>query len=194
MSENAPIDTLAHVEAAEELLRQLVDARFVLTDREGIVTRWSQPAEELFGWRSERMLGRSLHETLDFGGQLPPHGGRVQTVAKRKDGNELELLLTLVPVGMRQSLEFNGFLEALEIAAPRGNALQQLQQSHRTVVDWVHTALRGEARLEDDELAAGTIFAFRTLVEPPAAAPADDQAARDQPENSAVPVADTREA
>ena len=37
--------------------------------------------------------------------------------------------------------------EALKIAAPRGNALQQLQQSHRTVVDWIHAALRGEARL-----------------------------------------------
>jgi len=163
---------MANVEAVEELLRQLVDSRFVLTDREGTVTRWSEPAEELFGWQGAHMIGRSLHETLDLGGELPPHGGRVQTVAQRKDGNELALLLTLVPVGMRQSLEFNGFLEALEIAAPRGNALEQLQQSHRTVVDWVYAAIRGEARLEDDELAAGTIFAFRTLVEPPAAATA----------------------
>ena len=83
------------------------------------------------------MLGRPLVETLALAGDLPEFGGVVQTVARRKDGTELELTLTFMPVGMSQSLEFNGFLEALEIAAPRGNALKQLQRSHRTVVDWV---------------------------------------------------------
>ena len=71
---------------------------------------------------------------------LPRDGGVLQTTVRRKNGDELEVTLTLVPVGMSQSLEFNGFLEALEIAAPRGNAMQQLQQSHRTVVDWIHAA------------------------------------------------------
>ena len=106
--------------------------------------------------------------------ELPASGGRLETVARRRDGHELEVALTLVPVRMSQSLEFNGFLEALEIAAPRGNALAQLQQSHRTVVDWIHAALRGEAHLEEDGLAAGTIVAFRPLKEPPAPAPAEE--------------------
>ena len=162
-------------ETVEELLRQLVDARFVLTDRDGAVTRWSRPAEELFGWPGARMLGRPLVDTLGLVHELPASGGRLQTVARRRDGHELEVALTLVPVRMSQSLEFNGFLEALEIAAPRGNALAQLQQSHRTVVDWIHAALRGEAHLEEDGLAAGTIVAFRPLKEPPAPAPADEE-------------------
>src|ERR671924_884166 len=166
----------AQVEAVEELLRQLVDARFVLTDRDGAVTRWSRPAEELFGWPSTRMLGRPLVETLALAGELPEFGGVVQTVARRKDGTELELTLTFVPVGMSQSLEFNGFLEALEIAAPRGNALRQLQRSHKTVIDWVNAALRGEARLDEDDLAAGTIVAFRPLIElPPAPLPPEEE-------------------
>ena len=118
-------------EAVEELLRQLVDARFVLTDREGAVTRWSRPAEELFGWPGARMLGRPLAETLGLADELPTSGGCVEAVTRRKDGHELEVALTLVPVRMSQSLEFNGFLEALEIAAPRGNALIQLSRSHR---------------------------------------------------------------
>ena len=180
MSENAATAGAPTSEAVEELLRQLVDARFVLTDRDGAVTRWSRPAEELFGWPSARMLGRPLVETLGVAGDLPEFGGVVQTVARRKDGSEIELKLTMVPVGMSQSLEFNGFLEALEIAAPRGNALQQLQRSHRTVVDWVNAAMRGEARLEEEDLAAGTIVAFRPLVELPAPVlreePADDAA------------------
>ena len=71
-----------------------------------------------------RMLGRPLMETLRLDRELPESGGQVETTALRKDGHELEVALTLVPVSMSQSLEFNGFLEALEIAAPRGNALR----------------------------------------------------------------------
>ena len=63
-----PVTTGASAaEVVEELLRQLVDARFVLTDRDGSVTRWSRPAEALFGWPAPRMLGRPLVETLQPG-------------------------------------------------------------------------------------------------------------------------------
>ena len=106
------------------------------------------------------MLGRPLAETLELGIELPETGGRLSATARRKDGNELELALTFVPVRMSQSLEFNGFLEALEIAAPRGNALGQLQGSHKTVVDWISAAIAGQAEIEEEGLAAGTIVAF----------------------------------
>ncbi len=86
MSEQESSPATAQAEAVEELLRQLVDARFVLTDRDGAVTRWSRPAEELFGWPSARMLGRPLVETLAVAGDLPELGGVVQTVARRIDG------------------------------------------------------------------------------------------------------------
>jgi hypothetical protein len=165
--ENAATAGPSTSEAVEELLGQLVDARFVLTDRDGAVTRWSRPAEELFGWPGARMLGRLLVETLELGIGLPETGGRLQARARRKDGRELELALTFVPVRMSQSLEFNGFLEALEIVAPRGNALGQLQASHKTVVDWIAAAVAGEAEIEEEGLAAGTIVAFRPLEEPP---------------------------
>lgn len=197
MSEQESSPATAQAEAVEELLRQLVDARFVLTDRDGAVTRWSRPAEELFGWPNARMLGRPFVETLALAGDLPEFGGVVQTVARRKDGTELELTLTFVPVGMSQSLEFNGFLEALEIAAPRGNALRQLQRSHKTVVDWVNAAMRGDARLEDEDLAAGTIVAFRPLIElPPAPLPPEEELETDRAATAAAAgqIADAVEA
>ena len=88
---------------------------------------------------------------------------------------------------MSQSLEFNGFLEALEIAAPRGNALRQLQRSHKTVVDWVSAAMGGHARLDEDDLAAGTIVAFRPLIELPPAPlpPEEDESATPPPRQPA---------
>ena len=113
-------------EAVEELLRQLVDARFVLTDRDGAVTRWGRPAEELFGWPGGHALGRALVEVLSVDAELPDSGGKVSAMVTRRDGEVIEVDLTLVPVDMSHSLEFNGFLEALEIAAPRGNALDRL--------------------------------------------------------------------
>ena len=125
------------------------------------------------------MLGRPLLETL---ASLAPScrraGGQVETTARRKDGHELEVALTLVPVSMSQSLEFNGFLEALEIVAPRGNALAQLQQSHHTVVEWIHAAVAGRARVEEDGLSAGTIVAFRAVGAPPPPLPSDEPAPR----------------
>lgn len=154
-------------EAVEELLRQLVDARFVLTDRDGSVTRWSRPAEVLFGWPAEAMVGRPLVETLGLPDNLPESGGQLTAMVRRQDGEELEVAMGLVPVRMSHSLEFNGFLEALEIVVPRGDALSELGRSHRTVVDWIQAALNGEAELDDDGLAAGTIIAFRPLHEPP---------------------------
>ena len=194
MSEQESSPATAQAEAVEELLRQLVDARFVLTDRDGAVTRWSRPAEELFGWPSSRMIGRTLVDTLALTGDLPEFGGVVQTVARRKDGSEIELTLTFIPVGMSQSLEFNGFLEALEIAAPRGNALRQLQRSHKTVVDWVSAAMGGHARLDEDDLAAGTIVAFRPLIElPPAPLPPEEDE-RDATAEAAGQIADAVEA
>ena len=95
---------------------------------------------------------------------------------------------------MSQSLEFNGFLEALEIAAPRGNALRQLQRSHKTVVDWVSAAMGGHARLDEDDLAAGTIVAFRPLIElPPAPLPPEEEE-RDATAEAAGQIADAVEA
>src|SRR3954469_570708 len=194
MYEDSATTQASTAEVVEELLRQLVDARFVLTDRDGAVTRWSRPAEELFGWPSSRMIGRALVDTLALTGDLPEFGGVIQTVARRKDGSELELTVTFVPVGMSQSLEFNGFLEALEIAVPRGNALRQLQRSHKTVVDWISAAMGGHARLDEDDLAAGTIVAFRPLIElPPAPLPPEEEE-RDATAEAAGQIADAVEA
>jgi PAS domain S-box-containing protein len=167
MYEDSPPTQASTAEVVEELLRQLVDARFVLTDRDGAVTRWSRPAERLFGWPAPRMLGRPLPETLKLGADLPRSGGQVETSVRRKDGEIFEVALTLVPVSMSQSLEFNGFLEALEIAAPSGNLMAQLQQSHHTVVEWIHAAIEGRTDLEADGLSAGTIVAFRPIGAPP---------------------------
>ena len=95
MSQNAPSAGASPApEAVEKLLAQLVGACFVLTDRNGSVTRWSRPAEELFGWASAALVGRGLFETLAVPGALPPLGGVMQATARRRDGSEVHVEFT----------------------------------------------------------------------------------------------------
>lgn len=165
----------AQVAAVEELLRQLVEARFVLTDRDGAVTRWSRPAERLFGLEAYEMLGRPLMETLSLPVAAPPVGGRVETALERRDGMQVDLELVFVPVRMSQSLEFNGFLGALEQGAAGALSVERLRRGHTGVVDWIEAAIAGEGRLAEDELTAGTIVAFRPLGDVPLVESEEDE-------------------
>src|ERR1700755_178558 len=90
-------------DALDALLRQIVGGSFVLTDAQGAVSKWSEPAELLFGRASEEILGQGFFETL-IGGDLPPAGqawggfldrgeppqapGTVQLVGRNTDGTE----------------------------------------------------------------------------------------------------------
>ena len=45
-------------------LRQIVGGYFVLTDGQGSISKWSEPAELLFGRPAEEVLGQSFFQTL----------------------------------------------------------------------------------------------------------------------------------
>src|SRR6059058_225929 len=48
----------------DALLRQIVGGYFVLTDGQGSVSKWSEPAELLFGRPAHEVLGQSFFDTL----------------------------------------------------------------------------------------------------------------------------------
>src|ERR1700759_4198106 len=62
-------ETAQPVDALDALLRQIVGGYFVLTDGQGAVSKWSEPAELLFARSPEEILGQGFFETL-IGGQL----------------------------------------------------------------------------------------------------------------------------
>ncbi|HEY8769279.1 MAG TPA: hypothetical protein VIM03_01975, partial [Thermoleophilaceae bacterium] len=180
----------ASEETIAELLMQLLQHRFVLTDRGGSVTRWSTPASILFAWEAKAALGRPLLELLECDGRLGPRGGTTRTTAHRRDGRELEVDLTFVPVPMSQSLEFTGMLEALETGGGADVMIDRLYDRHASVVEWMAGCLGGHSEIAADELIAGTIVAFRPVddgvwdeLDPPDASP-------DHAEPSAVPPPD----
>ena len=78
----------AQAEAVEELLRQLVDARFVLTDRDGAVTRWSRPAEEPFGCDC---VGLSISDDIGVCGPPPASACDLLDPASCPEGQACQL-------------------------------------------------------------------------------------------------------
>src|SRR5919109_5597714 len=51
-------------EPLDAILRQIVGGYFVLTDGQGSVSKWSEPAELLFGRPAAEVLGQSFFGTL----------------------------------------------------------------------------------------------------------------------------------
>lgn len=161
MSEQSVASTAAPPGSVAELLRQLVESHFVLTDRDGAVTRWSSSAQALFGWEPHAMLGRPLLQTLGLDVAPPRSGGRITESVRLRDGSEVETELVFIPVRMSQSLEFNGFLSALEQMSAAALSVERLRSGHYGVVDWIEASMQGQGLLEEDEMAAGTIVTFR---------------------------------
>src|SRR3954468_15799124 len=55
---------LASDDPLDSMLRQIVGGYFVLTDGQGSVSKWSEPAELLFGRPAAEVLGQSFFQTL----------------------------------------------------------------------------------------------------------------------------------
>src|SRR6478609_6408587 len=94
-AESGPVDPL------DALLGQIVGGYFVLTDGQGSVSKWSEPAELLFGRPAQEILGQSFFGTLveeplppaaqswrSFleQGTAPTAPGRVDVQAKHAEG------------------------------------------------------------------------------------------------------------
>ena len=151
----------------ERVLTSLLDLSFVLTDREGFVTRWTGRAEQLLGLACADAAGRSLLETFGAADEEAPASGRVQIKARHQDGEKFRAELTFIPVPMSHSLEFNGFLESLESDRPTESVRRRVNSQYSDVLDWIGSVVTDGVPLHSDELTAGTIVAFRPLEEVP---------------------------
>src|SRR3954453_11402852 len=142
-------ESTAPVEPLDALLHQIVGGYFVLTDGQGAVSKWSEPAELLFGRESEEILGQGFFETL-IGGALPPAGqawrgfldlgeppqapGTVQLVGRNTDGTEFPMAAVFVPVKLDEGFDFSLFLEDLSFELPMNLMLLRMRQQHPVVV------------------------------------------------------------
>ena len=176
----------AAAEAAEPLdaiLRQIIGGYFVLTDGQGSVSKWSEPAELLFGRPAAEVLGQSFFQTLiqspapaaaESWRRLPGDRrgaagavGRVEVTALHAEGTTFAMETVFVPVKLDEGFDFSLFLEDLGFELPMNLMLQRMRAQHPIVVRALRQALEPDPQPWEGWRTAGTLVVFRPLAPTP---------------------------
>jgi PAS domain S-box-containing protein len=117
---------------SEQLARGIVDTAldaFVQMDESGTISDWNSQAEKIFGWSRGEALGRSLGELIIPEIHRAAHksglqrflrtgegsvlGRRLEIEARRRDGKEIKVELSITALRRRNGVVFNGFVRDL---------------------------------------------------------------------------------
>ncbi len=117
---------------SEQLARGIIDTAldaFVQIDENGTVSDWNSQAEKIFGWPRSEALGGNLGELIipeihraahQSGlqrflrtGEGPILGRRLEIEARRRDGTEIKVELSITALRRRDGVMFNGFIRDL---------------------------------------------------------------------------------
>src|SRR5919199_2775698 len=179
---SAAADAAASRDPLDDILRQIVGGYFVLTDGQGSVSKWSEPAELLFGREAQEILGQSFFDTLTDGqldaqGQAwrrflesaePPEApGRLPVTGVHADGHGFAMELVFVPVKLDEGFDFSLFLEDLGFELPMNLMLMRMRQQHPVVVRALRGAIEEEPQPWEGWRTAGTLVVFRPLAPTP---------------------------
>jgi len=132
---------------SEQMARDVVDnalEAFIQTDQDGYILEWNPQAEAIFGWSRQEVFGRHLVGRLLSEKLRPSYesmkarmmrmeesagvGQRFETEALRKDGQTVEVEVSLKALRRRSGYVFNAFVRDLteQIAAE-----EQLRQAQK---------------------------------------------------------------
>ena len=117
---------------SEQLARGIIDTAldaFVQMDENGTICDWNSQAEKIFGWSRSEALGGKLGELIvpeihrlahKTGvehflrtGEGPILGRRLEIEARRRDGKEIKVELSVTALRRRDGVVFNGFMRDL---------------------------------------------------------------------------------
>lgn len=132
---------------SEQLARGIIDTAldaFVQMDENGIVSDWNSQAEKIFGWSHNEALGKTLGELIvpeihqgahKSGierflrtGEGPILGRRIEVDARRRDGKEIRVELSVTALRRRNGVVFNGFLRDLTEKIAAEDRLRQAEK------------------------------------------------------------------
>lgn len=117
------------LEANEARIRKVVDIALdavITIDEQGIVTGWNPHAEQIFGWKSDEMIGQSLTTTIippqyreahehglrhyTASGTGPVLNQRIEITALDRSGREFPIELAITPMHLDGRTIFSAFL------------------------------------------------------------------------------------
>ncbi len=165
--------------ALDQLLRQIIEGFFVLTDGQGALSKWSEPAELLFGLEADEALmepffgklcpvqglsadGEAWRTFLETG-ETPGSTGRLTVDAYQPGGGSFALEAVFVPVKLDEGFDFSLFLEDLGFELPIEMMLLRMRQQHPVVVRALRMALEPGGQPWEGVRTAGTLIAFRPV-------------------------------
>ena len=145
------VDALTASEERDRLILETAHDAYVAMNGSGTIIDWNRRAEQIFGWKREEVLGRTVSETI-----VPPHfrdthirglrhymetgegpvlSKRIELSAIHRDGHEFPVELSIGPVRHETGVTFHAFLHDIserkesETALRRGE--MQLRRSRR---------------------------------------------------------------
>ena len=117
---------------SEQLARGIIDTAldaFVQIDESGSILNWNSQAEKIFGWPRSEVLGKNLGELIIPDVHRAAHtsglqrflrtgeshilGSRLEIEARRRDGKEIRVELSVTALRRRDGFVFNGFVRDL---------------------------------------------------------------------------------
>ena len=137
--ENALIDS-------EKRTRLIIESSLnaiVIMDSYGIVTDWNQQAEIMFGWPAEDAIGQRLDEliipqhfhqahrqglrTFLETGDGPILNRQIEHIARRRDGSEFPVELSVSPLKLGNAYIFSGFIHDISNRKAAEKKIRQAQ-------------------------------------------------------------------
>lgn len=118
----------------------------------GEISGWNRQAEAMFGWRTDEVVGRMLHETiipqrlrgahvqglqtyLD-GGEGTALNRRIEVAAMRRSGEEFPVELAITPIKLADTTEFNAFIRDISLEKQSAATLRDSEQRFRALFEF----------------------------------------------------------
>ncbi|KPC54661.1 PAS domain S-box protein [Amantichitinum ursilacus] len=151
---NQQLEAQAQLRRSEALHRSVLETAadaFISIDAHGLIIEWNRKAEQIFGWSRAEVLGQLIEETLipptyrqrhtrglvNFlqTGQAVVLDRVLQLPARRRDGVDVPVEMTISHVSVDGQVRFNAFLRDVSARQEAEAAVRRSQQELRTITD-----------------------------------------------------------
>lgn len=147
------IQTLNLLEQSEQRSRLIMGASLnaiITIDKEGKIIFWNNPAETIFGWKSEEVVGRVLSEIIiphqyvkahDNGmkhymktGEGPVLNKQFEITGLNRNGNEFPIEISIIPIKQNGEMFFCSFIQDISERKKAEANLKSQEEKYRNII------------------------------------------------------------